>query len=240
MILALVIAGCDLVETPTEKIVVEESEEEVAGEEEGSKIAVEEITGNTNILSGLEISDTVKDDRPIALMVENTPDARPQSGLIYADMVFEVVDEYGITRFVVVYSSYEADIVGPVRSARIYYAEIARSLDPVYAFWGTYPECFDVIKALDNLGLYDDVLRSVNGKHIRAGRGKTRGRKYKTPKSILIVAMKDEIEKSSKNISGIDIVKPDQINIEHLAPGGDPGRLAIFTKSALKVIGGAK
>ncbi len=98
----------------------------------------------------------------------------------------------------------------------------------------------DIIKALDNLGLYDDVLRSVNGKHIRAGRGKTRGRKYKTPKSILIVAMKDEIQKSSKNISGVDIVKPDQINIEHLAPGGDPGRLTIFTKSALKVIGGAK
>ena len=98
----------------------------------------------------------------------------------------------------------------------------------------------DVIKALDNLGLYDDVIRSLNGKHIRAGRGKTRGRKYKIPKSILIVAMKDDIQKSSKNISGVDTVKPDQINIEHLAPGGDPGRLTIFTKSALKVIGGVK
>lgn len=98
----------------------------------------------------------------------------------------------------------------------------------------------DVIKALDDIGLYDDVLRSVNGKHIRAGKGKTRGRKYKTPKSILIVAVNDSIKKSSKNLSGVDIVKPDQINIEYLAPGGDAGRLTIFTKSALKIIGGAK
>ncbi len=153
LILAMIYTGCSLVETPEKEIIVKETgeEEEVVGEEEGeeSKITVEEITGNINILSGFEISDTVKGDRPIALMVENTPDARPQSGLIYADMVFEVVDEAGITRYVAVYSSSEAEIVGPVRSARIYYAEIARSLDPVYVFWGTYPECFDVIKNLD-------------------------------------------------------------------------------------------
>jgi large subunit ribosomal protein L4e len=98
----------------------------------------------------------------------------------------------------------------------------------------------DVIKALDKLGVYDDILRSANGKHIRAGRGKTRGRKYKTPKSILIVSTTEEIQKSSKNLSGVDVVKPEKINIEHLAPGGDPGRLTIFTKSALKEIGGAK
>jgi large subunit ribosomal protein L4e len=98
----------------------------------------------------------------------------------------------------------------------------------------------DVIKALDKIGVYDDVLRATNGKHIRAGKGKTRGRKYKTPVSILIVSKKDEVLKSSKNLTGVDIVKPAQINIEHLAPGGDAGRLTIITKSALKEIGGAK
>ena len=97
----------------------------------------------------------------------------------------------------------------------------------------------DVIEALDKIGIYDDVTRAANGKHIRAGKGKTRGRKYKTPKSILIVSSKDEIQKSSSNLIGIDIVKPKLINIEHLAPGGDAGRLTIFTKSALIEIGGA-
>jgi len=67
-----------------------------------------------------------------------------------------------------------------------------------------------------------------------------RGRKYRTPKSILIVSTKDQICLSAKNLSGVDVVKPNAINIEHLAPGGDAGRLTIFTKSAIKELGGAK
>jgi len=98
----------------------------------------------------------------------------------------------------------------------------------------------DVINVFEKIGIYDDVLRAVNGKNIRAGRGKVRGRKYKTPKSILIISSKDEVRKSSGNLTGVDIVKPEKINIEHLAPGGDAGRLTIITKSALKVIGGGK
>ena len=98
----------------------------------------------------------------------------------------------------------------------------------------------DVITALEKIGIYDDVLRSVNGKHIRAGRGKNRGRKYRIPKSVLIVSTKDALEKSSNNLSGIDITKPNQLNIEYLAPGGDPGRLTVFTKSALHQLGGGK
>jgi large subunit ribosomal protein L4e len=98
----------------------------------------------------------------------------------------------------------------------------------------------EIINALDKIGIYDDVLRATNGKHIRAGKGKTRGRKYKTPKSLLIVSTKDDVKKSARNLTGVDVVAPDKINIEHLAPGGDAGRLTIFTKSALKQIGGSK
>ena len=98
----------------------------------------------------------------------------------------------------------------------------------------------DVISTLEKLGVYDDILRAENGKHIRAGKGKTRGRRYKIPKSLLIVATKDEISKSSRNLPGVDIVKPEDLNIEYIAPGGDPGRLTIFTKSAIQIIGGGK
>lgn len=160
LIMALVFTtfftGCKKEEaTEEEPITVEPEEvvEEIEEEEDVEKIAGIEITENINIFSGLDISDTVGNSRPIAVMVENAPDARPQSGLIYADIVFEVVDEYGVTRYVVVYSSYDAEIVGPVRSARLYYAEIARSFDPIYTFWGTYTEAYKVI---ENLGL--DVL----------------------------------------------------------------------------------
>lgn len=98
----------------------------------------------------------------------------------------------------------------------------------------------EVIEVLEKIGIYTDIKRSATGKHIRAGKGKMRGRKYREPKSLLIVSVKDNIEKSSQNLSGVDISKPDQLNIELLAPGGVAGRLTIFTKSALHQIGGAK
>ena len=98
----------------------------------------------------------------------------------------------------------------------------------------------DIIDSLEKIGVYDDVIRANNGKHIRAGKGKSRGRKYKIPKSILIISTSNIINKSANNLLGVDIISPEQINIEHLAPGGDAGRLTIITKSALDKIGGAK
>jgi len=98
----------------------------------------------------------------------------------------------------------------------------------------------DIIETFDKIGIYDDVLRAANGKHIRSGKGKSRGRKYKTPKSILIVSTKDDTKKGSRNLSGIDVINLNQLNIEYLAPGGDAGRLTVFTKSAIKELGGGK
>jgi len=128
----------------TEADEVEETGEEATG------IADMEITDNDiNLLSGLKLSDSVQNGRPVAVMIENSPAARFQSGLIDADIVFEVVDEGGVTRYVAVFSSTDAKIMGPVRSARIYYAEIARSFDPIYLFWGTYNEAYPVLKNMD-------------------------------------------------------------------------------------------
>jgi len=156
---AFTLAGCKAAEvaettavetTATEETSAETVEETTAEQTTEEEIIIGEITGNINILSGLDLSDKVLNSRPMAVMVENNTPARPQSGLIYADVVFEVVDEGGITRFVAVYSSYDANLIGPVRSARPYYAEIAASFDPVYVFWGTHPTFYKVI---ENLGL---------------------------------------------------------------------------------------
>jgi len=172
LISILIFTGCRVSKvTEEEPVILEsESEEEVTEEEvplgeEEDKIAGMEITGNINIFSGLDISDEVGGSRPIAIMIENSPDSRPQSGLIYADMVYEAVDEGGVTRYVAVFSSNDAEIIGPVRSARIYYAEIARSFDPIYAFWGTYSDddpYKNAYKIIENLGL--DVLTPLGDK----------------------------------------------------------------------------
>ncbi len=139
-------------EIPEETIppIVEETivQEEEAEEEEEEEIDVRLVTGNINLLSGLEISGSVQNARPLAIMVQNSPAARPHSGLIYADIVFEAVSEAGVTRFVTFYSSYDADIIGPARSARIYFAEIARAFDSIFTFWGTYPEGYTAIQQM--------------------------------------------------------------------------------------------
>jgi hypothetical protein len=78
--------------------------------------------------------------RPLFVMIENTPDSRPQSGLSQADVIFEAVAESGITRFgAMFYCDVQiADTtLAPIRSARIYYMDYARGFnDPLYVHVG--------------------------------------------------------------------------------------------------------
>ncbi|MFZ2455297.1 MAG: 50S ribosomal protein L4 [Candidatus Altiarchaeia archaeon] len=92
----------------------------------------------------------------------------------------------------------------------------------------------EVIEALTALGLANDLSRASE-KSIRAGRGKTRGRKYKKKKTALIVIKEDSgLVKSAGNIPGIDVVALEDLDIELLAPGTHAGRLIIWTKGALE------
>ncbi len=76
--------------------------------------------------------------RPLGIMVENHKEARPQSGLSSADIVYEVVAEGGITRFLAIYFCQNAAYVGPVRSARIYFVRFLEGYGqyPLYAHVG--------------------------------------------------------------------------------------------------------
>ncbi len=80
-------------------------------------------------------------------------------------------------------------------------------------------------------------LERVNKKKIRSGRGKSRGRKYKTGKGPLIVVSKEvNAIKAADNIPGIDIVNVKEINAELLAPGKVPGRLTLWTTGAIETL----
>ena len=63
----------------------------------------------------------------------------------------------------------------------------------------------EVIEVLEKIGIYSDVLRSANGKHVRAGKGKMRGRRYRVPKSLLIVSIKKQYWKKVPIISAVSI-----------------------------------
>jgi large subunit ribosomal protein L4e len=97
----------------------------------------------------------------------------------------------------------------------------------------------EVVASLKALGVWEDVLRAKPRK-VRAGRGKMRGRRYKTKKSILIVITRDEerpedktIVNAAKNLPGVDISYAEELNAELLAPGTHPGRLTVWTESSL-------
>ncbi|HQM15859.1 MAG TPA: DUF3048 domain-containing protein, partial [Candidatus Woesebacteria bacterium] len=78
--------------------------------------------------------------RPLFIMIENSPDARPQSGLSRADVVFEALAEGGVTRFGAVFycNAQKQDvIVAPVRSARTYFVDWASGFNfPMYVHVG--------------------------------------------------------------------------------------------------------
>lgn len=75
--------------------------------------------------------------RPLAVMIENHSEARPQSGLTSADIIYEAVAEGGITRFMAIYYCNLSDTqVGPVRSARTYYLDWLGEYDALYAHVG--------------------------------------------------------------------------------------------------------
>ena len=89
----------------------------------------------------------------------------------------------------------------------------------------------EVVDVLDDLGVAADIERADDTK-IKAGQGSARGRKYRRPKSILFVTS-EEPSKAARNLAGADVATADEVNAEDLAPGGDAGRLTIWTESAV-------
>ncbi|MGI9146671.1 MAG: DUF3048 domain-containing protein [Chloroflexota bacterium] len=78
----------------------------------------------------------------LAVMIENQADARPQTGLPRADVVYEALAEGGITRFIAVFLSGDASVVGPVRSLRHYFAFMAADYGADVVHIGASPEGF--------------------------------------------------------------------------------------------------
>ena len=91
----------------------------------------------------------------------------------------------------------------------------------------------DVIKILNNLGLKDELSRIT--KKVRAGKGKSRGRKYRVSKGpLLVVSGKCNLMNAAKSLLGIDIIEVKNLNTELLAPGSQAGRLTIFTEASIE------
>jgi large subunit ribosomal protein L4e len=93
----------------------------------------------------------------------------------------------------------------------------------------------DLADALGKIGLAGDLERAKSGIHVRAGMGKLRGRAYRTPRSVLLVTA-DGKAPAAFNLAGVDVVAARNLSAEDLAPGGDAGRLTVYTQGALAAI----
>ena len=94
----------------------------------------------------------------------------------------------------------------------------------------------DLKKILTTLGVWDDVERVAERIRIRSGKGKMRGRRYKEGKSVLIVTSTIDapVIKVANNLPGVDAVYVGNLGVLHLAPGGVPGRLTLWTLGAIE------
>jgi hypothetical protein len=119
-------------------------------------------------LTGLEV-EKEESERPIlGIMIENHPDARPQTGLDAAGIVFETVAEGGITRYLVLYQENQPKEVGSVRSVRTYYLDWAMGLDASLAHVGGAADALSLIDQRNAKSLsqfkYPDPYRRVDNR----------------------------------------------------------------------------
>ena len=121
-------------------------------------------------------SEEILNNRPVMVSVENHKDARPQWGITSADIVWEMVVEGGITRMLLMFSdaSRLPDKIGPTRSARHYFVELAEGFDAIFVHFGGSPQAYSALKqqGTDNLdGMYAgnafsrDNSRNVSSEH---------------------------------------------------------------------------
>ena len=95
----------------------------------------------------------------------------------------------------------------------------------------------ELIDFFVKIGLVKELER-ISKKKVRAGKGKMRGRRYKTKVGPLIVVAEDKgIGKAVSNLLGADFCTVSKLSAYDLAPGTDAGRLTIWTESAIKKLG---
>lgn len=126
-------------------------------------IVIKQSKTEPSKLTGVEVPREVNDKRVIGIMIENSPDARPQAGLKDAGVVFEAIAEGGITRFHALFLESSPGYIGPVRSVRPYYADWSAGFDAAFAHAGGSG---DGLARLAKLKMSDlDYTIAVNAYH---------------------------------------------------------------------------
>jgi hypothetical protein len=144
------------------------------------KINISEIISPTKkednkkecMANGVRVNPSYAQRLPLAVMVENHTDARPQVGLDKADIVYEGLVEGAITRFMAIYQCQEAEKIGPVRSARSYFLDWVRELGAVYVHAGGSMEAWNRLASENILDINEFFYGSYFWREFKAGIGR--------------------------------------------------------------------
>jgi hypothetical protein len=165
MVLSFLFAGCGKEEKSTEAVAVENAEgipgdiytdhSSLSESSINESAAVGTVKGPTNpafeespetekedscIMEDPEFIMPEKGVRPIAVMIDNEgTKPLPQGGLEKAQVIYEAVVEFGITRIMAMFWNVAPDMIGPVRSARHYFLDYSMEHDAIYVHVGWSP-----------------------------------------------------------------------------------------------------
>jgi len=102
-----------------------------------------------NTLTGEYIYIGVTGRRPVAVVIDNIRRALPQSGIAQADILYEVLAEGGATRLVAIFKEFDAERIGPVRSARSYFVDFAIDHDAIFIHHGGSPAAYNDLRNMN-------------------------------------------------------------------------------------------
>jgi hypothetical protein len=141
--------------------------------------------------------------RPIMVMIDNHPDAYPQTGLDHAAVVFEALAEFGVTRFMAVYApgiTSDAPAIGPIRSTRLYFAQWAMGFHALYAHAGGSPQGLELVESTDQL-INLDALKNASGSYF------ARDSDRDAPHNLF--SSSAELERAATALGVADLAQPD-------------------------------
>ena len=183
LVLLCLLAGCKEEKTSEEIVENEPAQSEVISsvEEDPKKLLFQAP------LTGLGSEHEIN-TRIIAVQINNHPLARPQAGISFADVVYEMLVEGDATRFLALYQSVVPENIGPVRSARDYFVNLAKELDAFYVAHGYSPGALAILNS--------GSVKHVNGMQYdgtyfkRSSNRKAPHNSYITGENLLTVAEK--------------------------------------------------
>ena len=173
MLIILIVSGCGAKPTVEDRSIevsggTEDQEIEGSQQESDTNNLEEDlsddadsplVTGIYAPLTGLPVVEEIN-DRIIGVLINNHNKARPQSGLNQADIIYEVLAEARITRFIAFYQSNKPEVIGPIRSIRPYYLDIINGFDALIVHSGGSDEAYATIFSDNSLPDLDEIRRA--------------------------------------------------------------------------------